>query len=193
MTDSEELQNYTLNIGLHVLIIFTFLTIFFFAYVSKLESRTVQRAFDKIIEKEVYKFLTSFDNYATKLHLQNSNFLWNSAYKLAENIEKDSQGELESVKKHNNKLKFIAMGIIISFSCLLIFLYVYFRRISDTKINFREILIDNLIIFAFIGMIEFYFFTKIASKIIPVTPDFVSLTILDRIKYNTTQRVVSRE
>ena len=52
------------------------------------------------------------------------------------------------------------------------------------NINISHILIMNLIIFSITGIIEFLFFNFVASKYIPVTPDTISNTALERLKYN---------
>jgi hypothetical protein len=51
------------------------------------------------------------------------------------------------------------------------------------NIDTIKIIIENAIVFSFVGGIEFLFFTKIASKYVPVTPDMLSDTILERVKY----------
>ena len=42
----------------------------------------------------------------------------------------------------------------------------------------------NLIIFSITGLIEYLFFANVASKYVPVTPDVISKTMLERAKYN---------
>ena len=50
------------------------------------------------------------------------------------------------------------------------------------NIEVKHILLENIIIFSFIGFIEYMFFANIAAKYIPVTPDILTTTALDRIK-----------
>ena len=42
----------------------------------------------------------------------------------------------------------------------------------------------NVIIFSITGIIEYLFFMNVASKYIPVTPDIISNTMLERVKQN---------
>jgi hypothetical protein len=65
-----------------------------------------------------------------------------------------------------------------------IFYFVVYKKYS---IDFNLILKENFIIFVCVGIIEFLFFNYIASKYVPVTPDFVATSILERIKLNIKQ------
>jgi Na+-transporting methylmalonyl-CoA/oxaloacetate decarboxylase gamma subunit len=58
---TEESAIYGMNMGMHVFILFTFLTIFFFAFVSKLASNSIQNALDDIIDQQVEKILNEAD------------------------------------------------------------------------------------------------------------------------------------
>ena len=51
-------------------------------------------------------------------------------------------------------------------------------------IHIGHILLINFIIFSITGLIEYFFFTKVASKYVPVMPNEISDTMLERIKHN---------
>ena len=63
-TDSQ--ASYQINIGLHVLILFTFLTVLFFAFISKLEQKSVSNALESVIHNEVGEALTRVNKDAKK-------------------------------------------------------------------------------------------------------------------------------
>ena len=171
--------NYTLNINLHVLILFSFLTIFFFAYIAHLEEKTVSDELSKTIDSQVSKILNEVKVvYKNDLPKQ----LRDELQKLANNIIKKSSMDLPKVKQNNDRLKIIGVIMIIILVVVFISLLVFFHY-KKFKINYLKIIIENLIIFGFIGVIEFGFFSLIASKYIPVTPDVLSKTVLDRIKF----------
>lgn len=180
---TEPEANYIFNTVLHVLILFTFLNVFFFTFASKLISKSIQKELDGIIDKQVYKILDQLDTMEKRLGVDGVVFNWSEIDKLAKKIESNAQGVLPEIVKSNARLKKLGLGIIISILILLILIYVYFRVINGYHINLKEIIAENIIIFGFVALLEFIFFTKIASKFIPVTPNFVSMSILERIKY----------
>lgn len=170
--------NYSLNISLHVLILFSFLTILFFAYISHLEQKSVDDALTNAINGQIGQVLTNLD----KNHTVGPLVDWKAVSDVATKIQKDAEGELPKVRANHRKLRLIGICMIIGLFALFSGLYIYFR-VKGIDINIKRILIENLIVFSFVGLIEFLFFTKIASKYIPVTPDLLSKTILDRVKY----------
>ncbi len=189
---SQAQANYSLNIGLHIFILFTFLTIFFFAYISKLSKKSIQEELGGIIQKQVGSLLTQIDKWYKKISPVTS-INWNKANKLAQKIIDNSRGELPEIKQNNKRLKIVSVVMIGSLLLLLISMYVYFRFAKGYDVHIGNIFIENIVIFAFIGMIEFTFFTNIASKYIPVTPDFVTTTVLERIKYNISQSLLDKK
>lgn len=60
------------------------------------------------------------------------------------------------------------MSFIIFFG-IVSFLIYYICYIFNKKIPLIQILIFNLILYIFVGIIEYIFFTQIASKYIPIT------------------------
>ena len=170
--------NYSLNISLHVLILFSFLTILFFAYISHLEQKSVDDALTNAINGQIGQVLTNLD----KNQVVSKLIDWKAVNDVATKIQKDAEGELPKVRANHQKLRLIGICMIIGLFALFSGLYIYFR-VKCININIKRILVENLIVFSFVGLIEFLFFTKIASKYIPVTPDLLSKTILDRVKY----------
>lgn len=184
---SQKQANYIINIGIHIYILFTFLTIFFFLYASKLAKKSINRALSNIIDKETNKFLTQLNTMDKKIAEVEIN--WDNVNKIAQKIEQSSQGELSSITEHNERLRKVAISIVIGLGVFLVLLYLYFRLSKGYKIKLGNIILENLVIFTFIGIIEYLFFTRIASKYIPTTPDFVVSSILDRVKYQIAQRI----
>ena len=172
--------NYTLNISLHVLILFSFLTIFFFAFISHLEQKSVDDALTGAINGQVGELLNNIDKYAPS----NIKIQWKTLNDIAENIQRDAVGALPEVKKNHRTLLIIGVSMIVGLFALFSALYVYFGVFKGMQIGWKRILIENLIVFGFVGIIEYLFFTKVAIKYVPVTPDLLSKTILDRVKYH---------
>jgi hypothetical protein len=183
---SEIRANYIINIGLHVIILFTFLTIFFFIYISSLEKKSVTESLDNMINKQTGIILSSIDK---TIPIPDSK--WVYVNDMAEKLNKDSQGELPSIKKHNNILLYVsAAGISILFM-ILVGIYLYFTQRLHVDIHLRHILFENTITFILIGIVEFLFFYYIASKYIPASSDVAVTTAIDRIKYNINQYLLN--
>ena len=171
--------NYSLNISLHVMILFSFLTIFFFAYISHLEQKTVNDELTNAINSQVDNVLNNIEKYVPSVINIDCKTLDDIAIKM----QKDAAGEAPDVKRNHRKLLIIGICIIVGLFVLFCSLYVYFGVHKGMNINWKRIVGENLIVFGFVGIIEYLFFTKIAMKYIPVTPDLLSKTILDRVKY----------
>ena len=190
---SEENAKYTIDITIHIFILFTFLSIFFFTFASKLAKQSINDALTGIINVQVEQMLTNVDKWDKKIApISYPNINWNVANKIAKKIEVNAQGELPDIVANNKKLLWIGIGIITNLFIFVVALYIYFRFVKLYDINIGRIITHNIILFIFIGIIEYFFFTLIAAKYIPVTPDFVASTLLDRIKYKVSQLVMNK-
>lgn len=107
---SQEQANYTINIGLHVLILFTFLTVFFFLIISKKEKKSIDGSFGNIINKKVDSLLNNIDKWDNKI--KDFTIDWSQVNKVAGNITKNSQGEDPKITENNKKLRYIAGGMV---------------------------------------------------------------------------------
>ena len=173
--------NHGLNLGLHSIILFTFLTTFFFLYVSKLERESINSALNNIINDQVNNFLNTIDESSLQYDYTIS---WQDMKKLAEDIITNTQKELPEITKNNKKIFYTAIFVIISLFLFWIGCFVYFKYKGGYGINMTKILMNNLIIFIFIGILEYWFFTRISAKYIPVTPSDVEATLIDKIRRN---------
>lgn len=180
--------NFSLDIALHVLILFTFLTIFFFAYISKLEKENLNNITNDVVVNKTSSLLDGIDGWQTKLNNWNDKFDINIDWKVLDGIGdtlvQNSKDESPEIKKNNDNLfKYSIIAIIIAF-VLFIGITIFLKYYMKYDIHIKHILIMNLIIFSITGGIEYLFFKNVASKYVPVTPDFTTNTVLDRIKYN---------
>lgn len=182
---SQSQANYGINVGLHICILFTFLTIFFFMYITKMTQASLNSSLNNMIENQANNIFTQIDNFTIDfLPELNKNMKWNEIDKTADKlIEKSYEPEIE-IQKNNDDLIRMAKIAIISFIIVIICVVLYFKYVKKYDIHIGEIIMENIIIFTFIGIIEFWFFTNVGSKYIPVTPDVVSTTLTERIKHN---------
>ena len=167
-----------INILIHIFILFIFLSVFFFYYISKKEEESLSTQVDFICKKipDILKTLDERD--------KNKVIKWKTIkYKAEQELKYDDLDLDEYIKYNNNNLKYISISISISILILIILIYVY-SNILGHNINISYIITENIVIFLFIGIIEFLFFKNVASKYIPIFPVDVSTTLLERIKYN---------
>jgi hypothetical protein len=190
---TQEGASYAINITLHVFILFTFLTVFFFAFVSKLAKKNINDALAGIIDDNSGNLLDEIDKWDKKIKPKTyPNINWNKADKLAKEIVANSQGELPEITKNNTRLKWVGLAMVASMFLLLVGMVFYYRFVLKLDVQLGRIFAENAVIFLFVGAIEAFFFINIASKYVPVTPDFVTTTILDRIKYRVSHAVLDQ-
>jgi hypothetical protein len=177
-----EQAHHGINITLHVLILSVFLTCFFFLYISDIEKDTVQSQLKNAIEKQVPIALKNIKDESDKLNIS-AQIHWDNIDQIATDMPKKYENGDPQLKKHNRNLLNICIGAIIVLFIFLIGTIAYFKLYKKFDIKFKSILIDNLVIFFFIGIIEFLFFKYIALNYVPVKASNLSSSLIDRIKY----------
>lgn len=108
---------------------------------------------------------------------------WDHVATLSQRVIDEAKKKVPFIEKNNQDLYDESICTLIMFGVGIVLLVAYFLfRGVDLKLKF--ILLENLIIFAFIGMIEIYFFMNIASQYVPVMPDEAVNSAFSRVKYN---------
>lgn len=177
----EHYTNLFFSVFLHVLLLFIFLTIFFWTVIRHTESNSLYKELDDSIDKglkcvQLKEFLpkeasnTPIESYV-------------------ENNEKDIKtyfdgyfSKEDSTYKRNNSqlLQFNIVIIALLFLGLLATIFVRYL-ICGKVLNFGEIIGENLLILVFVGAIEYYFFMNIASKYVPVKPSYMPSVVQKKI------------
>jgi len=169
--------NFGLNVATHVLILFTFLVCFFFLYISNVLKSLVNDQINGKINEQIPLILQTIDQDDTN-HIID----WDAVKYFADDMENKSQGSDPNVDKNNNNLLKVSAILLISFFVLLVGAYIYTVFIAKYDVSVRSILSENVVIFIFVGMLELFFFVEIVSKYIPVPPNIITDTVLERIK-----------
>ena len=170
---------YVINILLHVLILFTFLSVFFFLYISNVEGIVLNNEIKSLTTSQTKKLL---DYLNEKLPEWGLELPRSTIKKIANNLIEESNNDIDFIKKNNKNLQTRAYIIIFSILVILICIIIYYKYYKKIRIGISDIIIENLIIFSFAGLIEFFFFTEIASNYIPVDADFAINVVLNRIE-----------
>lgn len=160
------------SVLLQVIILFTFLSVFFFIFVSKMEKKAFQNEMGDTITKGLGDILNE-SNLAGEII--------EPYVPLLETLLETFQGLDEASVQRNIRVKDSAIfGIAILLSILITL--VFTSWIEDEHIHFRALTIENLIIFGLVGIVEYVFFTHIAIKYIPVTPAVMRNEVINTLR-----------
>ena len=167
-----------INIIIHTLILFIFLSAFFFSYISKKEK--------DVLDNKVDLLCLRIPSILNIIKQRDNKFIdWKVVrQKAVEEIKIDDLDINKYIEDNNTRLKYISLSIILSLFILVICIYYYNKFILDKNIDISYIIKENFVIFIFIGLIEFLFFKNVASKYSPIFPLEISNTVLERLKMN---------
>jgi len=144
-------------------------------YISKVESEALTSEVKNLSEENVPALLDLIEkNSEQKID-------WVSVKESSDLISERSQDKLKSVQDNNNRVKVYALLIIGVLAFTVASLFIYAKK-TDTPINWKYIIFENIVIFVLVGIIEFLFFKNLASKYKPVSPDTLNQTVIDRLR-----------
>ena len=172
----ESTAYFIINITLHVFLLLSFLTIFFFEIVTKLERQSVNYLLNTSINSGVDKFLTQFSSYKFS-----SLFNWKELRNIGNNMSKQSVNLSAATLENHKKLLFRSLILLGTVLVILVGLSIYFHKIGIT-INFKKLIKENFLVFVLLGIIEYLFFKTVASKYVPVTEQNVIDDLIDGLK-----------
>jgi hypothetical protein len=163
-----------INITVHIIILFSFLSLFFFLYVSKIEGQAFKSEISDVIQTNMQTTLEKNKSVALPMISQSMPYL--------EYAKLQVQGPEEASVKQNFFIKFCASFVVLLLIaiCLSIMLTLTFD--CDKNVPLSEILLENTATFVLVGILEFIFFTKIAIKFVPAPPTLMMKTIISRVK-----------
>jgi hypothetical protein len=165
-------QNMIFNIGVQVTILFTILSIFFILVISKVSHKAINHEFVNLIDDKLTPKINEIFKEYPELYPLTSNLLSSKIFT-----------DEDITVKYNNKWQYITMYMTIAFLILLTVLYpLILKYMCGTCIPIKDIIILNIIIFIFIGIVEYMFFTHIAMKFIPVKPSVITVSLLNDVK-----------
>ena len=163
----------SVNILVHVIILFSFLSVFFFMYISKIESDAFKSELGSLVSNEITNMLDK--NPAIVFELSEIKPVITKFTKM---YEKPMRSSLE----RNIMVKLLAAFTIIILVGILLTMVLTVTYECKEKVDMSHILIENIIIFTFIGVVEFLFFTRVAIKYVPVLPSTMINTMIEATK-----------
>lgn len=159
----------SLNVIVHVILLFTILSLFFFLYISTIMKDAYKNEFDHLghaIAEKLKDAPASVQQAIRSLPLEKAAALYSLP---------DPTNEM-----NNAWLQRIPVILFIGMMLILIVAYMACNYCFDIK----HLWIHNIIIFVFIAIIEFGFFYFIAKRFIPVAPSTLAVAAIDRIRKN---------
>ena len=204
-------KTFQTNVAFHSILLFTFLSIFFWLYITKVIVAALSDQVTGVIHKDIPMLVSELNSFVAFNRLS---IPWNSlkdrvqmldtspdikaiAETLIDQLQMNGEiptsqaylqqvydshrGESVTIVNSNHRLLMTNIAIVAGlFTGLGI--YVNYQRSKGNFIDLKSILIENSILFLFIGAIEFLFFTFIVSKYVPASPAFMLSEAIDRIK-----------
>ena len=167
-------KEFLLNLSMHALILFSFISIFFYFYVATLTKTVFNNEIIHLIES----------SFSEKIDKLKENKYINKLIDILpiEKLKKIYKNPDPVIAVRNNNL--FNTILFINIFCWLIYITIVLvlQNGCDTKIDMKGMIIENLIMFIFIGIVEYLFFTRIAIKYVPVKPSFITSQLFTKIK-----------
>ena len=168
--------DFSINIALHITILFLILSLFFMLYVSKLVKSNINEELTNLIKQNFNKTFDSLnaeEQKTLKLALKDLPF---------DNFINLFSTPDSTVEVYNKWLftMIIAVNIFLFVITILLISLPYIE--CNKCVPITHILTENLVIFAFVGLVEFLFFYFIAKNYIPAPPSLMIDTIILSIK-----------
>lgn len=169
--------NFFINSIIHIFILLTIISAFFFVYVSNLARSKFHNELADTINDNLTPALEKADKdqYIKDL-LKNIQPQLNQASVYF-------QGENESTTIENQWLMKTTI-LIIAMLVLTTVIIIIILKLFCKKIPFTVILRENIILFTLVGAVEIMFFLFIAKNFIPTKPSLVIQTLFDSLKKN---------
>jgi len=165
-----------LNFSFHALILFTFLTLFYFMYIVGLTKKLFKHEIDEIMEKALSPQMNEIkkDENVSKL----------LSMLPLDDIQEEFSTENKTVHAINNGITHVVTSVNIFLWLILIIVVIILKSTCQDGcgLHLSHIIIENILIFILIGSVEFLFFKFIASKYVPVPPSFMTTYFLQNIQ-----------
>lgn len=176
MNETNELTNMGMDIGIHVFILFTFLSIFFVFYVSKLAKSALSSELKDNIDKTVSDKLNSINPMYKPIVKQALNKI------PFEELKQNYIEENENVALNNQWLFRMIVIIDVFLLSLIVLSNIILYKSCNQNVPLKHILTINGIIFLFVGIVEYLFFTNVAVKYVPTEPSLIITSTLNSLK-----------
>ena len=180
-----------INLYLHVLILLSFLTIFFIMYISKLTTSAFEEEVSSLIKDNLGEPLQTIvdwkeNNYPLEFNEEQDTIfvdIKNNADNIITKLQTIYKQPYGLTEAKNEGLFNLIKTINVILWIFFVFILLVVNNCANLSIkNLSLLILENLVVFTFIGSIEYIFFTQIAFKYVPVVPSFISQQFVSIIK-----------
>lgn len=171
------------NAVVHVLLIFTALTVLFVFVISHESEKGLQNSIDTAIATNLSNSLiigNTMTNGGLKHSMRHLDYPLEVMEIMSEN-KKENINDIYNSGLYNTAYFTIGLISVTLVTMLLVMAYGANIRISPMV---KRIALANFVIFAVVGGFEFYFFESTAIKFIPIKPSAIMSNVIDSLKSN---------
>lgn len=171
------------NLWSHVTILFLALTLLFWFVISRTERSAMTKEFKNQIDSNLPAALQSANissGGSLKVALEPT---LPALELMSQQIENDTLED--NVDSYNNMLLYIALLIFVIFLSIIASSLITTKLMGNVKNlgkKYAFVIFENVVVFLFIGAIEFTFFQQVASKFVPVKPSFLVNRLIEDLK-----------
>jgi len=180
-------ETFRINFFLHVLIMLTFLSVFFYIFLSK----ELDMVFNSKLDDQIKNFTNLLPpQYNLNNNINNLNLNMTGKFLIKEtldNYKKRYDDPDVKAKIMNNSLirnLFLVVGVL---WVLFVIYIIVVKFLLNHQINIFHIILENLVTFAIIGYAEYYFFMNYALNYPPCTENYISTQMINVLKAKATQ------
>ncbi len=179
------------NVIIQTAIIFTFLTVFFFAYVSKVENTEFKGQLefiaDSIYKRHTKDIKEALEKYNVDTYKRDyiKTLIYGIIDLEEEKIMEQSKADEDNIKKSNdtiikNSTFYVKLFVIISIVALLL-LFIFMYKKYDCYIPMKSYIKEGLIVLVFIFFIEIIFLNVVVKNYISANPNEIKNKIASSI------------
>lgn len=162
------------NAATHGVILFIVWAVLFNILVKKLAKEALNSQMKNLVDKTVQQNFTLLPSHL-KIFL----------YKMINNNSFDDSQyneESDSTKLQNKWISCLSVVVPLIGVAFVVAIAVSLQKTCNASLPLKHILLENAITFAMIGCVEYYLFTNIALKYVPVKPSAIGSTLVQQMK-----------
>jgi hypothetical protein len=175
--DSPPVTNILVNALLHMLILGSILTAFYFIVISDIGSKTFRTQLRNNIVDNLAPAIINNDektNFSIGPYLKNINF---------KQLKKAYENDSDATINQNKWVKKVAITVLIMIAIMIVIIVALLLTFCK-KVPIFAILRENIILFTMVGIVEIAFFLQIAKRFIPTKPSIIMDTVVESIRKN---------
>ena len=161
-------QSFIINLIFHIAILFLILGVIFITYISYVIRSTIISNIKNIVNDGIMTYINSLS--VQELALFNNILIQNK--QTIDNMVIQYSQPAEATIVNNEWVRNLIIYTIVVLFILLITIVLIIKYRCGYDIHLVRIIIINFIIFTFVGIVEYLFFTNIIVKYVPVKPSY---------------------